>query len=208
VPAVKEVQFFGAREFIEGLREMGLKVPTTAVRKGLYRGAVIIRDEARRRAPVRYGALKKSIVAVTKRIKSGKGLDYIGIVRIADVKYVVSATKTGKLKLKRLNKNGRITVNGVTFKPSAARIFPRKYAHLAEFGTRPHSTAPKNLSKAKGAKGRRVPRLHPGAKAKPFMRPAYDTKIGSAFTAFKEEVVSELGRIAVKTAARQARKKI
>lgn len=206
MPAVKEVQFFGAREFIEGLREMGLKVPTTAVRKGLYRGAVIIRDEARRRAPVRTGALKKSIVAVTKRIKSGKGLDYIGIVRIDKVKFIVTRSK-GKLRLRRLSKDGRVKVNGVTLKPSTDTIYPRNYAHLAEFGTSPHSTAPKNLSKAKGSKGRRVPRQHPGAKAKPFMRPAYDTKIGSAFTAFKEEVLSELGRIATRTAARQTRGK-
>lgn len=194
MPAVKEVQFFGAREFIEGLREMGLKVPTTAVRKGLYRGAVIIRDEARRRVPKRHGALKKATVAVTKRIKSGKGLDYIGIVRIDKIKFVVSRTKKGKLRLARVKKTGvRDT------------IYPRNYAHLVEYGTRPHSTSPKG--KPAKTNGRRVPRMHPGAKAKPFMRPAYDAKVGAAFQAFKEEVLGQLGKIAVKTAARQARKK-
>ena len=60
------------------------------------------------------------------------------------------------------------------------------YAHLVEYGTKPHDIRPaKGKSLFFAGLLRRLIR-HPGARAKPFMRPAFDQK--------RDEAVSRIGQ--------------
>ena len=138
------------------------------VRKGLLAGAGVIREEARRLAPVQKGNrgkaaanLKKSIKAETRRVfKDASGVP-------VDARAVVFVEN-------RAGKSGRDA---------------RKYAHLVELGTSPHAVGKgsklKTRSKSDKAELKQVGLRHPGAKAQPFMRPAFDTQKFAAI----EEVV-------------------
>jgi hypothetical protein len=60
---------------------------------------------------------------------------------------------------------------------------PANIAHLVELGTEPHTIAPKGMAGSLKIKRGSGPRVHvrgeiqhPGAKRKPFLRPAYDEK--------------------------------
>jgi len=56
---------------------------------------------------------------------------------------------------------------------------PRLYAHLVEFGTKPHMI--KNTR-------------HPGAKAKPFMRPAFDKHSRGALRLFRRKAWEQIAK--------------
>ena len=179
----------GLEDVQQSLRDLGKRLSTNVVRRGLLAGAGVIRDEARRLAPVRTGALRKSIVSQTK----GRGYDgtgpteHVAVVTIAKKAY--QQTATGKIR----------GVKKSDFKKKQGLIKPRQYAHLVEFGTRPHS-----LKKGDQlARGRRPhvqtgPANHPGATAKPFMRPAFDTKKQEAIRVFAATVRTELAKELVK----------
>ena len=69
------------------------------------------------------------------------------------------------------------------FKDPISGENPANIAHLVELGTDPHTIAPKGQAGALKIKRGHGPTRHvkgeihhPGAKAKPFMRPAYDAK--------------------------------
>lgn len=74
-----------------------------------------------------------------------------------------------------------------------------KLTHIArflEFGAAPHVIKVKN-AKALGVPGRPVRKVHhPGSSPKPFLRPAFDTKIGAAVEAMKKRLKLELDKIA------------
>lgn len=58
-------------------------------------------------------------------------------------------------------------------------------SHLIEWGTKAHQIKPR-LRKALKFEGRFAMFAHPGAKAKPFMRPAFDTKQREAVERFRD----------------------
>lgn len=65
------------------------------------------------------------------------------------------------------------------------------YAHLVEFGTRPHEIkASEGAMRFGGTVTRAV--NHPGTRARPFMRPTADEKFGEAIDAFKAKVKERL----------------
>ena len=67
------------------------------------------------------------------------------------------------------------------------------YAHMIEFGTRPHviKAKDKKVLRIEGRfAGKEV--KHPGAKPKPFMRPALDTQSGAAIVAAGEYIKKRL----------------
>jgi HK97 gp10 family phage protein len=64
--------------------------------------------------------------------------------------------------------------------------------HLVEFGTRPHKIKPKNAH-ALTVGGKVVGEVdHPGARAKPFMRPALDSKSAEAIAAVVTKIRERL----------------
>lgn len=125
------------------------------------------------------GALKRSISLKAKKFGRGKNKVIQGLV----------GPKFGK----SVNKFGR-------------RFDPIHYAHLVERGAAGHSIQPKKLAKLttfvgplrEGSKRQVKPTSyqHPGATAKPFMKPALESMGGEIFNRFAEkmkEIISTLG---------------
>lgn len=169
----------GGQELLDTLTAIGAEVPRTAIRRALYAGAVLIRDDARRRVPVRTGALKRSIIAQTDRTQEKSG-QYKGYVSIKSNAF--TRRGTGRVKLSKKEPGQRKYAKG--------EIYPRNYAHLVEFGTQPHKAGPRN---------------HPGSKPQPFMRPALDENIAAIERVFAATIEKEVRRIAEKKAGRKGR---
>lgn len=197
MPAVKP-SVIGLKDVREALQAIGAVVTQSADRKGLYAGAKVVRDVARRKAPKLTGSLRKSIIARTERARDGSGKktgQYVGQVVIdRRAKFVVTVTKKGRTVLKRVKQKG-----------TKGTIYPRNYAHLVEFGTKPHPTTPKHK---KADPKRRYPH-HPGAAAKPFLRPAELESRPAVAKAYRETVLAEVEKRARKLAdkARQKARK-
>lgn len=69
------------------------------------------------------------------------------------------------------------------------------YAHLVEFGTRPHVITPKNPGGALQFGGITTRSAqHPGSRARPFMRPALDTKLPEAIDAITKKIRERLSK--------------
>jgi HK97 gp10 family phage protein len=191
---------FGVKETIENLRAHGVYLSKTAVRRALYAGAVVMRDEAKRRVPVRYGALKKAIVAETRGIgkdKRGRPSKHIAVVTVAKKSYTVGTT--GKLRQVKRKPGERAY--------SAGQIYPRNYAHLVEFGTKPHSLGPRGgrrYGESSGAPAASL--MHPGSRPKPFMRPAFDTKLKEAEARFAQVLKAEGDKALQKARSKTTRK--
>lgn len=96
--------------------------------------------------------------------------------------------QTGKLKRSIRVRTDNVKNGGVRVQVSARAW----YAHMIEFGTKAHQIK----ARGKGVlafDGRFVKSAqHPGAKAKPFMRPAFDGKQREAVEAFRAAASEEL----------------
>ena len=85
----------------------------------------------------------------------------------------------------------RRTVTKLGQKFAAAGQNPIYYAHLIEFGTRAHSVARgASLRKHKGGG-----KMHPGAKAYPFLRPAVDQKVAAIRGAMTKAASAALAKM-------------
>ena len=180
------------QKLIDLLRDFETKVRQRIAAKALAAAAKPVVNEAKSRAPKRYGALRGSIASVIRKYPSGVVVAVIGPRRGWAGKQKRFAGKTGQ---------------------KGQPIEPANYAHLVEYGVRPHAIG-------KGAKLDRVSRVrmhdgtekvivtkpgthqqgkrHPGARKQPFMRPAFDAHKGNIpgvlARIIGEEVRKELGR--------------
>lgn len=169
-------RFKGGKELQDMLNTLPAKLERNIMRSALRAGAAVIRDAAREKIDDDTGELAKS-VRVSTRAKRGE----------------VSAT------VKAGNK----------------KAF---YAHMVEFGTAPHlvevrdedrptrKTRKGEKSVSIGTMNRMIKRgslqigenfvgpavMHPGAKPKPFMRPAIDEKQSEAIRAVGEQIRKRL----------------
>jgi HK97 gp10 family phage protein len=127
VPPINDKVVVGFKALEARLRGLPVRIRRNALRRGLYRAAVIIRDEARRRAHRRFGFLRRMI-----RARSGAataGAEISAHVYIASGRFVASGlTKTGRTKW-AMTKGKLSTIK-------ARYVNPRRYAHLVEFGTK------------------------------------------------------------------------
>ena len=86
---------------------------------------------------------------------------------------------------------GQKTVTGIIgarakpYQTAQGKRNPAYYAHLVEFGTAPHATGKKKSFLRRG-KGR-----HPGSRAQPFMRPAWDSAAARA----RDAVVAKMEQV-------------
>lgn len=69
------------------------------------------------------------------------------------------------------------------------------YAHFVEFGTKPHEIKPRRFKSLFIAGLMRKIVQHPGAKAKPFMKPAFDAKAQEAVGAVTDYIRKRLARL-------------
>lgn len=66
------------------------------------------------------------------------------------------------------------------------------YAHMVEYGTRPHTIAPKRSAMQIGGQFVAGTVEHPGARPRPFMRPAADAQFSAAVAAVQKKVRDRL----------------
>lgn len=161
------VDFIGVRggaEIARALEEFGANIERNMMRGALRDGAQVIQNDAKARVPQDTGALRESI-----RVRTGrKGAKVYA--------YVVAGSSTTKK-----------TVKKSSTRPSGIKVEYSNpwYAHLVEYGVKRHviiagggTKAGKALAAGARILGEKVD--HPGTTAKPFMRPALDTKAQSA----------------------------
>ena len=143
--------------------------------------------------------LQKQVKANAPRLKSNKNKSgRTGLLRKA---IAVKAKKFGRgNKKKILGLVGPKFSTSITLK-NGLKIEPFRYAHLVERGAAPHKVSPRGKEKRKSFVGPIMPGrfkswMHPGAKAKPFMKPALDSVGSQIFNRFAEkmkEIISSMG---------------
>lgn len=212
----------GLKEAVEALKGLPGKIQRKVLRPTLTKATKPVLMAVKRLAPEDTGMLKKSIVRkVVTYQKTGAIVVVIG----PSEKIRVEVTRRGRTQPMIVN--------------------PSKYAHLVEFGTRPHTLAAEDklartsemaeiadlkhvenvhrwtlaLSKAKTPeaqeklqkkidKSKRFAALrreetqttgakrHPGAKPRPFLRPAFDQTRDQVKAIFATEFVKQLEKVA------------
>lgn len=147
----------GGRELYDQLQQLPAKIERNVLRGGLRAGALVLKQEAARLAPVEAGgphpgALRDSVRVSVRAVRDK----------------VLATVRAG---------------NDTAF-----------YAHFVEFGTAAHEERPKGAKSLFFAGINRTVVEHPGAKPKPFMRPALDAKAQSAIDAVADYVRARLPR--------------
>lgn len=168
---MSEIKIEGLADLHKMMQELPAKIEANVLRGGMRAGAKVIEEEAKRLAPVESGALRDSI-RVSVRSRNGK---------------VEATIKAGDSKTKKLVENRPDGSVKVTYRNAW-------YARLVEFGTAQHYIKAikakalilrSNRRASSGFAKRWTSWIvegvtHPGAKRKPFMRPALDTKAQQA----------------------------
>lgn len=162
------------------LRLLGKNVYDKQVGQAANAAMKLMVSAARRHVPIRHGVLKKSLGTRVKRYRRNRVV-YVGM--------GPQGTKTG-VKYFVAHRTGLEYVN------------PVNYAHLVEFGTRPHSMTrgarlPRVGARAgtAAARGREEgPVVHPGARPQPFMRPAFDQTRHAVLKRYSQRLLRGLDR--------------
>ena len=163
-----DVQIKGLKELYEALQQLPVKMEQNVMRGALRAGAKVLEAEVKQNVPVAQPSEENA------RLYGGREVLLRDSVRVS-VKArrgtVTAAVKAG----------GKVKGGGVVF-----------YAHMVERGTAAHyirAKSKKGLSLG-GAVFRGV--MHPGARPKPFMRPAFDTQHRAAIEAAREYIRARL----------------
>lgn len=154
----------GVAGTLANLAEIDKKAARKALKIAVDEAVKPILKDARANVPTDTKTLKK---ALGKKVKSYRNsLVVVGVVGPRKDKKGAKATK--RKKLVRTTSSGRQIWRD-----------PVKYAHLIEFGTRPHSLGKGDKIARKDGRRSKVQqsrgaRRHPGTRANPFLRPALD----------------------------------
>ncbi len=188
----------GFEECLAALEIVGIKA-RQALRPALSELGSVGVKAARAAVPRDTGSLKKSL---GKRVRVYNGG--------ATVVLVVGPRKDAKPKDGQPAKKGKFSTlilkrGGKTFR----RVTPANYAHLVEYGTRPHSLAAGDRM-ARPAKGKRAATqarqsaggpAHPGTSPRPFIAPAAATIRAQAAALLSKRVAAEIRKITAKRVA-------
>lgn len=164
-----KVDLSSLKNLIEEIKKIENKIRNKAVRTALNKGAKIFVKAARNKA--------KEPPRIQPRGKNGK------IIRKKMIKLSKTLSKSIDVRVKQFRTTGNAYAI-IGPKRRAGRTVkgeikvPSKYAHLVEFGTAPHPIGKGSITSEaliKNGRGfKSVGGIHPGARPKPFMRPAYD----------------------------------
>lgn len=178
----------GDVELMEMLKSLPDDVYRNVIQSASRKSMAPVAARAKELAPEESGTLKASIGTKKKEYK-----------RAGVVVTLVGPRQGFKQKVAVMGPNGvyRLELRN-----------PANYAHLVEFGVQPHAlfSGADTRSKDSGAAllARSI-KQHPGIKAKPFMRPAFDENISQIVATFKAEIPEYLIRKA-KSYARNYKK--
>ncbi|MBU0554361.1 MAG: HK97 gp10 family phage protein [Alphaproteobacteria bacterium] len=137
-------------------------------KKTLRAGSTIVLKAAKRNVPVRTGALKRSLDR-----KFHRGGEYVVIGPRRDFVAHAAGDKYIFLKGKEAREFRKAGLKG--------NIRPVKYAGLVEHGTAAHQ-----IANWLGRRGVAV--AHPGARPKPFLRPAFDENVRATLDAIGKKM--------------------
>lgn len=172
------VQIHGLAELQRSLDQLPAKIEANVLRGALRAGANVIADEARRLVPVNTGQLRESIRVSVRPFPGGK--------------LVATVKAGGRFKVYASGK----AIKGAAYKTAGAGGKPAYhapfYAHFVEFGTARHWIKPKSRKSLFIAGLLKELVDHPGARPKPFMRPAFDTKARAAIEAMADYIRTRL----------------
>lgn len=180
---MSDLHITGLADLQKMLDTLPAKLEANVMRGALRAGAKVISTEAKRLVPVHSGALRDSI-RVSAKIKGGR---------------VIASVKAGSKETKKT----------VTTKPGGGISVGYQnpfYAHFVEFGTAAHFVKSEkkkdfvlvpNKRASSGFAKRlsitsQIGKMHPGAKAHPFMRPALDARAQDAIVAAGEYIKKRL----------------
>lgn len=165
---MSQTTFIGLKELQEFLNALPEKLRRNVMRTAMKRGANVLREDAKSRVPV---------AAANKRNAKLYG-GYMGALR--------ASIRSGT----RIKRDG--TVVGYVRAGGKRNGADTYYAKWVEYGTRPHEIG--EPGQVLFINGNRVfaPVMHPGAKPKPYMRPALDAKHGEAVVAVGNHVKHRL----------------
>jgi HK97 gp10 family phage protein len=163
-----EINIQGLADLNKLLQELPAKIEANVLRGGLRAGAKVIEAEAKRQVPVGQARVTRNKSGAVTLHKPGALRDSIRI------------SMRSRLKAGWLNINIKAG-NGEAW-----------YAHLVEFGTARHWIKPKNRKSLFFAGLAKELVDHPGAKPKPFMRPAFDAAHRAALDAMADYIRTRL----------------
>lgn len=182
-----EIKIHGLQELHKTLQELPATIERNVLRGGLKAAGEVIKEEARRRVSVESGALRDSI-RVSMRVRTKAGW--------VNARVKAGSTVTKKRVSARANGGVKVEYDNPW------------YAHLVEFGTARHYIKAKtakalilrgNKRASSGFAKRWTSWIiegvdHPGARPKPFMRPAFDAKAQAAIEEMADYIRQRLPR--------------
>lgn len=166
---MSETQVKGLRELQAALDSLPAKLEANIMRGAIRAGSKVIVAEAKRLCPVGPPGGENA------RLYGGRE----GLLR--DSIRIKIPKKLGSLIVGGLSAGGKVKGGGDAY-----------YAHMVEVGTASHviKAPPGARLNVRGLLYSSV--MHPGAKKKPFLRPALDTQAGAAVEAMREYIRNRL----------------
>ncbi len=159
-----DIEIKGLAELQKALDELPAKIERNVLRGGLRAGSNVIAEEARRLCP--------EAPPTMASVKHGG--------RIGDLKRSI------RVSMRVSSKTGTVRAR---VKAGNKKAF---YAHMVERGTARHWIKPKNRKSLFFAGLAREVIDHPGARPKPFLRPAFDAKARAAIEAMADYIRARL----------------
>lgn len=150
------------KELVSMMENIDKKVRNKGLRDALKVGKKIFLEAAKLKVPKKYKVLLRSLGS-REKYKFAKGFAYS----------VLGAKRRAGKWIKGLEH------------------IPTKYAHLVEYGAAPHTIGRGDITSdiliQKGRSYKSTGNMHPGARAKPFLRPAWDQN--------KERILGAMERV-------------
>ena len=184
----------GFKELERKLLMLGNETAGKALLPALRAGGNVIRDEARRRAPVKTGRLRRSIgVRINKRLEQGaeavirvsRRAWYGRLIEFGAEQHIIEPARERRTKqiLQRLTRKR-------SAKREASDIADLALMNLDAAAGKGGLLA--NVSEGK-IYGTRV--RHPGVRAKPFLRPAIDVKGQEAINVLRDRLAANIRKL-------------
>lgn len=149
------------------------KTARRAIRKAVNEASKLVARRAKSTVPKKTRQLARSIGRKIKKYRDGR---------------VVEAFVGPRFGFRIVIPAETINIGGVLVRRKAKTVDPVKYAHFTEYGTRPHALGAGSSLK----RGIQHGPMHPGVRAKPWLRPAWFASIGPVREQLRRTLAYEL----------------